>query len=176
MNNKKGISLIVLVITILVMIILAGVVIVSLQDNNPIGKAKFAKTVDSIQSIRSSISQYAATAQAGVDVTTGATVTVESQMNTILNEDAIDTDPSNDPNKKIGTYDGWRSLKMEDEATKKALGVDPKSLKSYGTFWVNPSTGASVFKLADDTFKTEATGVDGIILKDVDMKTAGVAK
>ena len=42
MKNKKGISLIVLVITILVMIILAGVVIVSLQDSNPIDKAKEA--------------------------------------------------------------------------------------------------------------------------------------
>ena len=42
MNKRKGISLIVLVITILVMIILAGVVVVSLQKNNPIEKAKEA--------------------------------------------------------------------------------------------------------------------------------------
>ena len=42
MNKRKGISLIVLVITILVMIILSGVVIVSLQKNNPIEKAKEA--------------------------------------------------------------------------------------------------------------------------------------
>ncbi|MEG0511054.1 MAG: hypothetical protein RR664_07260 [Clostridia bacterium] len=37
--KKSGMSLIVLVITILVMIILAGVVVVSLTKNNPIGKA-----------------------------------------------------------------------------------------------------------------------------------------
>ncbi|MEG2712606.1 MAG: hypothetical protein RR988_06245, partial [Clostridia bacterium] len=37
--KKRGMSLIVLVITILVMIILAGVVVVSLTKNNPIGKA-----------------------------------------------------------------------------------------------------------------------------------------
>ncbi len=42
-KRRKGISLIVLVITILVMIILAGVVIVSLQKNNPIEKAKEAR-------------------------------------------------------------------------------------------------------------------------------------
>ncbi len=42
MNKRRGISLIVLVITILVMIILAGVVIVSLQKNNPVEKAKEA--------------------------------------------------------------------------------------------------------------------------------------
>ena len=43
MNKRKGISLIVLVITILVMIILAGVVVVSLSKNNPIEKAKEAE-------------------------------------------------------------------------------------------------------------------------------------
>ena len=42
MNKRKGISLIVLVITILVMLILSGVVIVSLSKNNPIEKAKEA--------------------------------------------------------------------------------------------------------------------------------------
>ena len=42
-KRKNGISLIVLVITILVMIILAGVVIVSLSKNNPIEKAKEAE-------------------------------------------------------------------------------------------------------------------------------------
>ena len=42
-KRRKGISLIVLVITILVMIILAGVVVVSLQKNNPIERAKEAK-------------------------------------------------------------------------------------------------------------------------------------
>ncbi|MDD2377022.1 MAG: hypothetical protein PHD15_03960, partial [Clostridia bacterium] len=36
MKNKKGISLIVLVITIIVIIILAGAVILSLANNNPI--------------------------------------------------------------------------------------------------------------------------------------------
>src|SRR5574344_921194 len=40
---KKGISLIVLVITILVMIILAGAVIITLTNQNIIGKAKWAE-------------------------------------------------------------------------------------------------------------------------------------
>lgn len=42
MENKKGMSLIVLVITIIVMIILSGVVIIGLTDNNPIEKAREA--------------------------------------------------------------------------------------------------------------------------------------
>ena len=59
MNNKKGISLIVLVITILVMIILAGVVIVSLQKNNPVEKAKKASSDTNEASIKEAVVQYA---------------------------------------------------------------------------------------------------------------------
>lgn len=40
MQNKKGISLIVLIITIIVMIIIAGVVIISLNNENSIAEAK----------------------------------------------------------------------------------------------------------------------------------------
>lgn len=51
-NQKKGISLIVLVITIIVIVILAVAVILSIADNNPISnanKAKFQNDVKSIQ-------------------------------------------------------------------------------------------------------------------------------
>ena len=44
LNNKKGISLIVLVITIIVMIILAAAIILSLQSSGIIGRANEAKT------------------------------------------------------------------------------------------------------------------------------------
>ena len=62
-NNKKGISLIVLVITILVMIILAGVVIVSLQYDNPVEKAKEAKKETNIANLKQAIVQYVANLQ-----------------------------------------------------------------------------------------------------------------
>ena len=44
-KNKQGISLIVLVITIIVMIILAGAIILSLNSSNIIGRAEEAKTL-----------------------------------------------------------------------------------------------------------------------------------
>jgi hypothetical protein len=53
MKTKKGISLIVLVITIIVIIILAGSVILSLSQNNPIAsasEAKFKVNIDSYNS------------------------------------------------------------------------------------------------------------------------------
>ncbi len=57
-KRRKGISLIVLVITILVMIILAGVVIVSLQKNNPIEKAKEARFKQDMISFADEYSMY----------------------------------------------------------------------------------------------------------------------
>ena len=57
-NKRKGISLIVLVITILVMIILAGVVVVSLQKNNPIEKAKEAEFKTSVTSFLDELNLY----------------------------------------------------------------------------------------------------------------------
>jgi len=53
MTNKKGISLIVLVITIIVIIILAGAVVLSLSKNNPISsatEATFKSTIDAYNS------------------------------------------------------------------------------------------------------------------------------
>ncbi len=52
MKNKKGISLIVLIITVIVMIILAGVVVVSLQKNNPIQDAKVARFKTNYQDLK----------------------------------------------------------------------------------------------------------------------------
>ncbi len=60
-NIKKiGMSLIVLVITILVMIILAGVVVVGLTDNNPIDSANTAVILTDLNAARSTVSLYAA--------------------------------------------------------------------------------------------------------------------
>ena len=57
-REQKGISLIVLVITILVMIILAGVVVVSLQKNNPIEKAKTAKDTSNLSALKEELELY----------------------------------------------------------------------------------------------------------------------
>ena len=138
MNNKKGISLIVLVITILVMIILAGVVIVSLQNDNPINKAKYAKMVDSAQSVRSAISQYVVTAQASIDTD----VTVESKMKYILN-DKNELRKGSEKIVAVGKPENGKTVKD-------VLGVDPTSLieENFGKFVVNPKTGATTYKIS----------------------------
>ena len=60
MNKRKGISLIVLVITILVMLILSGVVIVSLSKNNPVKKAKEATFKTDVSTFEGDLSFYLA--------------------------------------------------------------------------------------------------------------------
>ncbi len=55
---KKGISLIVLVITIIVIIILAGSVILNLTNNNPIDSARQAKFVNDVDAFKSELSLY----------------------------------------------------------------------------------------------------------------------
>ena len=58
MKRNKGISLIVLVITIIVIIILAGTVILSLASNNPIEQATEATFKESIKSYSSELDLY----------------------------------------------------------------------------------------------------------------------
>ncbi len=58
MKNKGGISLITLVVTIIVMMILSGVVIMGLADNNPIQKAFDARTMTNIKAIESELHLY----------------------------------------------------------------------------------------------------------------------
>ncbi len=59
---KNGISLIVLVITIIVMIILAGAVIISLSNSNVVSKAKEARDMQDFNQIRESIEMEQANA------------------------------------------------------------------------------------------------------------------
>ena len=58
MKTKKGISLMTLVITIIVIIILAGIIIVSITKNNPINAANEALFKENIDSFQSELSMY----------------------------------------------------------------------------------------------------------------------
>src|SRR5574344_168784 len=58
MKEKEGISLIVLIVTIIVMIILASTVILTLNQNNPIESAKEAAFKSDISNIQDELSVY----------------------------------------------------------------------------------------------------------------------
>ena len=59
-KEKKGVSLIVLVITIIIVIILAGITIISLSQNAPIGKAKEATFKNEVTGLKSELEAYIA--------------------------------------------------------------------------------------------------------------------
>ena len=59
--NKSGMSLIVLVITIIVMITLAGVVVMGLSDNNPIEKAREAKLKSMASAVKDDFNLFCST-------------------------------------------------------------------------------------------------------------------
>ena len=173
MNNKKGISLIVLVITILVMIILAGVVIVSLQNDNPINKAKFAKMVDSVQSVRGAISQYTVTSQANSSDNNSASIDIllakDKGGNTKGDFDKTSTLGKLDP-EEVGylildsKYKVSGSTEKNNGKTvKELLGVDPSQLSTFGYFVVNRTTGASEFVLSDSKLAEGNVLPDGIV-------------
>ena len=73
---KKGISLIVLVITIIVIIILAGAVILSLSANNPIAQSTTARNASNLAEVQSSVTLYLSRVMAeykgAVNTTSGA--------------------------------------------------------------------------------------------------------
>ena len=56
MKEKKGISLIVLIVTIIVMIIIAGAVIISLTETNVIDQAELAVEKHNMSEIKSAVS------------------------------------------------------------------------------------------------------------------------
>jgi flagellar basal body-associated protein FliL len=85
---KKGISLIVLVITIIVIIILAGAVILSLADNNPIASANKATCLSDVANFKSAVAldfayQVSQTTTGSITYAAGASVTaLESTLST----------------------------------------------------------------------------------------------
>lgn len=82
MKNKRGISLIVLIITIIVIAILAATVIISMNKNNPISSSKEAKFKSDISAIQTELEMYKAN-------------------NIIANEDVINITADKDTNPSI---------------------------------------------------------------------------
>ena len=118
--NKKGISLIVLVITIVVIIILAATVILSLSKNNPIDNARIANLAQTQDSIYSAIYSY----DGSVEAKTEGYFTKEQ----ILFGTAAADDKSSDPIMKAGTAD-FAITTGEDLTLKKADGTSTATVR-----------------------------------------------
>jgi len=89
-RNKSGISLIVLVITIIVMIILAGSIIISLSNSGIIGKSQEAVDAANLQEIQQIATL--AWADAYMDMLDGETVNFEDRVKQALIDNKVDVD------------------------------------------------------------------------------------
>ena len=75
---KKGISLIVLIITIIIILILTGAVILSFVDNNPIDRANEAVFKSDVSNLKSSVVLYVLNQ---IDETTTTTAGLMEEIN-----------------------------------------------------------------------------------------------
>ena len=131
------------------MIILAGVVIVSLQDNNPIVKAKIAKMQDSVSSIRGAVSQYAATAQASDNV--------EKEMEKII----VPHDNGDDTVYYFDTFGNFRNSAAKALGFTRGINKEDANYKKYVEYF-KIKEGSAAAEKTDGTASTvkNLLGVD----------------
>ena len=134
-SEKKGISLIVLVITIIVIIILAVAVILSIANNNPIENAKEARFKNDIKTIEEDLNMYTLKKYADGEI--------KGIEEVNLSEEAMVSalPSSNNYKDKVEVKNGTLYIKSGDAITKeeqewaKEVGVEdaPITFKKQGT-------------------------------------------
>ena len=167
-KESKGITLIALVITIIVLLILAGVTIATLTgDNGILGKANDAKT----QTEQAKEDENLKIAIAGSYGTDGKLNLKDLKDN--LTNQGIDYDKNNTgfplevivngEKKKIDANGNITTVKLESVADSKTKGTVFKDTTTLEDTYGNQVTIPKGFKIADDS-ATEVTG--GIVIED----------
>ena len=136
MKNKKGISLIVLVITIIVIIILATAVIVTIVTNNPIkeaNKAKYESDRDNMQAVfTTTVAKVMSNNQGNVKVKSGQMNNQTTGVDKTTGQVSYTVENATDSNNTNGiiVFD-----KGNNEATKYYTGVKLPIYKAGETKW-----------------------------------------
>lgn len=149
MQNKKGVSLTMLVITIIVMTVLAGAIAASLENNNPIDKANFSRVCKTVYTVRTAVSKYAVNLAKDNKDVPGEMKAALLTTPTVLYPDY---------------YTGYQKLNINKDVLKKELKLDAKliidiqnledfDITKFGTFYVHPNTGECIFELTEDATK-----------------------
>ena len=171
-SDKKGISLIVLVITIIVIIILAVAVILSIANNNPIENAKEARFKNDIKTIEEDLNMYTLKKYAD-----GKIKGIE-EVN-LSEDDMVSALPSTKNYKdKVEVKNGTLYIKSGDVLTKdeqewaKEVGVEktPITFKKQGTeelaigSEVTATNGESFYVIGEDKVGTISSSAQNILL------------
>ena len=162
-EEKKGISLIVLVITIIVIIVLAVAVILSIANNNPIENAKKARFLNDLKTIQEEINLYNSKAYA--DAKSNGTEYVPAKVEDIKSaekyKEKIDIRNDNVVLKKEATVEEkkWAlenniNILISDEYQ------EVEYIESTGTQWIN--TGFCPTTKTKAKIDIELTKVEGV--------------
>jgi len=163
-KNKSGISLVVLVITIIVMIILAGAIILSLDNSGIIGKSQEAVDANNLKQVEDIAAL--AWSEAYMDKLEGKTVDIEDRVKKALENNNVDTNKYvikvtdqgvNVAEKKLGSL-----IKNADDFGKTVdytVTVDGTEHKSWQVYYEDESNGY-VFLIASKV--TEEKVLDGV--------------
>ena len=126
---KKGISLIVLVITIIVMIIIAGAIILSLSASNVTGRANLA-------TLLSDRANY----QAAYAVKYAENTNEDGSVTAVTAAD-IGLDTATSPYGTWALVDGEVTFTIKDDASVEALGLTDEKIATYS--WLSKAGTAS---------------------------------
>ena len=162
-EEKKGISLIVLVITIIVIIVLAVAVILSIANNNPIENAKKARFLNDLKTIQEEINLYNSKAYA--DAKSNGTEYVPAKVEDIKSaekyKEKIEIRNDNVVLKKEATVEEkkWAlenniNILISDEYQ------EVEYIESTGTQWIN--TGFCPTTKTKAKIDIELTKVEGV--------------
>ena len=152
-NNRQGISLITLVITIVVIIILAAAVILSLNNNNPVGSASKAvreqdraNVQDKVNTVLASIAgKYLCNVKVTPgEINEGIEYTLENPQNA---------------NGVTGGIIGWNETKAEESTKDNSFTLEIER-PTYGkdtANWYIDNQGKIILKIGDETYGDEIT-------------------
>ena len=153
-NNKLGISLITLVITIIVIIILAAAVILTLNNNNPVGSASKAvreqdraNVQDKVNTVLSSIAgKYLCNVKViPGNINEGIEYTLENPQNA---------------NGVTGGIIGWNEAKANETTKDNSFTLEIKR-PTYGkdtANWYIDNQGKIILKIGEETYGEETLG------------------
>lgn len=131
--KKRGISLITLVITIVVLIILSAVIILNLGTNNPINQARLANVAQTRDSINSAVSTYLAKVKAD---TFGEYGTYEVLTGSISSSAKYKI--TSDDTAIIKENNAYKILyKLDSEKAKSNLNVELKEIDNKSSWYVD---------------------------------------
>ncbi|MDD3303806.1 MAG: hypothetical protein PHP54_02715 [Clostridia bacterium] len=166
-TNKKGISLITLVITIIVVIILAAAVILTLNNNNPIENAKEATFKQDVSTVQDDLNMYVSNKYAKTNGNFDLTALNLSDTTNPKITDELTSVSNSKLNGKVEVQNGKLVYTGTDETEKKWFGeiIQGGTTGGGNTPSMPETTTPPTTAVTENTKYTDASGKTAVIPK-----------